>query len=186
MRGHPDTPAATSLRQYHFTILMNQVVTAYAEGRGQDFADGRFALDHLLREEPEHQPLSERFRRLMGLWLQEAHNKRQQEKLEIEQRRKRQKEERKLRKEQETNMKKGKKKEHNKINKRSDGARGTALSEDSSSSSDADEQNSDVGDETQASPAPIRAKNVLDLAGLIDTEEDELSSGDDDTSDDEQ
>lgn len=171
MRGHPDTPAATSLREYHFTILMHQVVAAYAEGRGQDFADDRFALDNLLREEPEHQPLAERFCRLMGLWLQEAHNKRQQEKLETEQRRKRQKEERKMRKEQEMNLKKAGKKSNKKINERNDGKRGADLGEDSSSSLDIDEQDSDVGDEAQTSPAPIRAKNVFDLAGLIDTDE---------------
>lgn len=89
MRGRPDTPAATSLREYHFTVLMTQVASAYAEGRGQDFADSRAALDSLLREEPQHQPLSARFRRLMGLWLQEAHNKRQREELEGKRRRQR-------------------------------------------------------------------------------------------------
>lgn len=171
MRGHPDTPAATSLREYHFTILMHQVVTAYAEGRGQDFADDRFALDNLLREEPEHQPLAERFCRLMGLWLQEAHNRRQQEKFEAEQRRKRQKEERKMRKEQEMNLKKAGKKSKKKINERNDGKRDIDFGEDSSSSFDADQPDSDVGDEAQTSPAPIRAKSVFDLAGLIDTDE---------------
>lgn len=87
MRGRPDTPAATSLREYHFTVLMTQVASAYAEGRGQDFADSRSALDSLLQEEPQHQPLSARFRRLMGLWLQDAHNKRQRQELEAKQRR---------------------------------------------------------------------------------------------------
>jgi hypothetical protein len=179
MRGDPSTPAATSLREYHFAILMKQVLAAYAEGRGQDFADGRFAVHHLLQEEPEHQPLAERFSRLMGLWLQEAHNKRRQVEFEREQRRKRQREEGEMREEQERGVKKAKNKENNK-NKEHAGKEATHSSQDSCSWLDANEQHSGVGVKAQTSPSPIRAKDVFDLAGLIETEDE--SGGDDEVS----
>lgn len=184
MRGDPSTPAATSLREYHFTILMNQVLAAYAEGRGQDFADGRFALHDLIQEEPEHQPLAERFRRLMGLWLQEAHNKRQQVYFERAQRRKRQKEEGEMREEQKRGIKHAENKENSKNKERSAGKEGTHSSQGSSSWPNANEQNSDVGVEAQTSSSPIRAKDVFDLAGLIDTNDE--SSGDEVSSSDEE
>ncbi|KAL1848680.1 hypothetical protein Daus18300_013550 [Diaporthe australafricana] len=71
MRRNPNTPAATSLREYHFMILMTNVATAFAKGRDQDFADDRVALGNLLDEECKHKPLGARFRRLMALWLQD-------------------------------------------------------------------------------------------------------------------
>lgn len=81
MRGDPNTPAVTSLREHHFTILMTNVATAFADGRGQDFADDRVALGNLLDEEHEHKPLGARFSRLMALWLQDDMNKKRQEEM---------------------------------------------------------------------------------------------------------
>lgn len=178
MRGRPRTPVATSLRKNHFTVLMTQVARAYAEGRGQDFADGRSTINNLLQEVPKHHPLAARFRTLMGLWLQDAYNKRQQE--EFERRKKRQQEE-----EEETDEA-----EDSENSEESDGeeaVKAVQVSEESpSSTASADSQQvSKDGEEVEGSPMAVRAKSVFDLSGLIDTDEDESSSGDDETSSDE-
>lgn len=163
---------------------MTQVARAYADGRGQDFADGRFAIDHLLREEPKHRPLAGRFRALMGSWLQDAHNKRQQEEYERRQKREREVEEREM-------------KEANKRDKAEDkenkeegiGEEAIRASEDSpSSTASADSQHvSKDGDEVEGSSMVAgRAKSVFDLSGLVDTDEGESSSDDDETSSDEE
>lgn len=181
MRGHPDTPAATSLREYHFTILMTNAASAYAEGRGQDFADDRSALDHLLQEEPEHQPLAMRFRNLMGLWLRDAHNKRQQVEFERMQKSQREREEREMKEAQE--------RERAENEKQSGGEEEVAKAvEDSPSSTASGDSQSDSkdGSEVQASPTPARAKSVFDLSGLMDTDEDESSVEDEDSSSDEE
>ncbi|KAG6354579.1 hypothetical protein INS49_004597 [Diaporthe citri] len=183
MRGRPRTPAATSLREHHLTVLMTQVARAYAEGRGQDFADSRFAINNLLQEEPEHQPLAARFRALMGLWLQGAHNKRQQEEFERRQKRQRDEEEEREMKE----LQEGKAKD----NEESDGeeavkaVKTSAKSPSSTASADSQRVSKD-GDEVEGSSAAARTKTVFDLSGLIDTDENESSSDDDETSSDEE
>lgn len=197
MRGHPSTPAATTLREYHFVILMTQIATAYADGRGQDFADSRSALDRLLQEEPEQQPLTARFRRIMGLWLQDAHNKRQQEDFERKQRRLRKEEEKEIqealemeRAENDTaneNTENGAIEtieiEDDERNEQSHAEQGNEASEYSPSSSATDQGDSEDGSEEEGSPSPPRAKNVFDLSGLIDTDEDSTSDDDDSSSD---
>lgn len=164
---------------------MTQVARAYADGRGQDFADGRFAIDYLLQEEPKHQPLVARFRALMGLWLLDAHNKRQQEKFEMRQKKEREEEEREMKEAHGRD-----KAEDNENKEQGDGeeARNARkASEDSpSSTASADSQHaSKDGNEVEGSPAAC-TKSVFDLSGLIDTDEDESSSDDEETSSDEE
>lgn len=182
MRGSPTILAAISLREQHFTVLMTKVASAYAAGRGQDFADGRFAIDDLLQEKPEHQPLVARFRALMGLWLQDAHNKRQQEEFERKKKRQREEEEREMKEAQE-----GVRAEDNENKEQGDDEeviRARADSPSSTTSTDSQHVSKD-GDEVEGSQAASRAKSVFDLSGLIDTDEDE-SSSDDETSSDEE
>jgi hypothetical protein len=165
---------------------LNQLLTAYAEGHGQAFADNRFAVEQLLREEPEHQPLAERFGKLMGLWLQEAYEKRRQAAIERGQKLRRQKEEA-MREEQERGSKKARNKCNNSKNtckERDDGNEDAHSSQGSSSWPDAKDQHSIVVAAAKASPAPIRRKDVFDLAGLIKTDRDS-SSVDEPSSDDE-
>lgn len=164
---------------------MTQVARAYAEGRGQDYADGRFAIDNLLQEEPRHQPLAVRFRALMGMWLQDAHNKRQQEKFERRQKREREEEEEEMKEAQEGRA------EDNEDSEESDGEEAVktrkASEKSPSSTASADSQRvSKDGDEVQGSPAAAPTKTVFDLSGLIDTDEDESSSDDEETSSDEE
>lgn len=170
MRGRPDTPPATSLREYHFTILMTRLSSAYTEGRGQDFADGRFAIDSLLQEEPQHQPLAARFSKLMTLWLQEAHNRRQREDTE------REIEEVEDDEDSEDSDDEGfiKVSKPRKVSKESP----------SSTASADGQQVSKGGDAVEGTATAARARSVFDLSGLIDTEDD--SSGDDDSSSDEE
>lgn len=160
MRGRPDTPPATSLREYHFTILMAELASAYAEGRGQDFADDRFAIDKLLQEEPQHQPLAARFRKLMTLWLQEAHNKKQREE----------------EKERETD-------EEDEDSNDSDDEGFIKVSKPSKASNESPsstastngQQFSKDGDAVAGTATAARTKSVFDLSGLIDTEDDSSS-----------
>lgn len=185
MRGRPSTPAATSLREHHFAVLMTQVARAYAEGRGQDFADDRSAIDHLLQEEPKHQPLAVRFRAVMGMWLQDAHNKRQQEKLDRRRKRQREEEEGGMRKAQEG------KAEDSEDSEESDGEEAVktrkASEKSPSSTASANSQHiSKDDDEVQGSPAAALTKTVFDLSGLIDTDEDESSSDDEEASSDDE
>ncbi|KAG8164475.1 hypothetical protein KVR01_006393 [Diaporthe batatas] len=95
LRVNHATAAVTTLKEYHFTLLMRETFESYATDRLQDFADIRISLHEFLQEDPQHKPLAERFCRLMGLWLLDGHNRRQQEMLESEQRMIRQREERK-------------------------------------------------------------------------------------------
>lgn len=170
MRGRPDTPPATSLREYHFTILMTELASAYAEGRGQDFADGRFAIDDLLQEEPQHQFLAARFSKLMTLWLQEAHNKRQREDAE------RKTEEVEDDEDSEDSDDEG----FIKVSKPSKGSKDSP----SSTASTNGQQVSKDGDAVEGTTTTTHTKSVFDLSGLIDTEDD--SSGDEDSSSDEE
>ncbi|KAI7783530.1 hypothetical protein LA080_011659 [Diaporthe eres] len=183
VRGRPSSPAVTSLREHHFALLMAQVARAYAEGRGQDFADNRSAIDQLLREEPKHQPLAVRFRALMGMWLQDAHIKRQQEK--FDRRQKREREEKEMKEAQEGRA------EDDEDSEDSDGeevVKTRKASEQSpSSAGSADSQRvSRDGDEVQGSPGAAPTKTVFDLSGLIDTDEDESSSDDEEASSDDE
>lgn len=165
MRVDPNTPAATSLKEYHFTILMRQAFDAFAEGRGEDFSDMRVALHDLLQEEAKHKTLAERLCRLMGLWLQDAHNKRQQEKSEWEQQLSRQLAERKMKMEQEKGMKKAENKKSVGTNVRVHDKNRPDSSKNGSASPNANKQNQVVLDEAKASPVRVPAKNVFDLAG---------------------
>lgn len=172
MRGRPDTPPATSLREFHFTILMTRLASAYTEGQGQDFADGRSAIDSLLQEEPQHQPLAARFRKLMTLWLQEAHNKRQRE------------EEREMEEaEDDENSVDSDDEETIKVSMPSKPSKPSKESPSSTASADGQRVSKD-GDHVEGTPTAARAKSVFDLSGLIDTEDD--PSSDEDSSSDEE
>lgn len=161
---------------------MAQVARAYAEGRGQDFADGRSAIDNLLREEPGHQHLAERFRTLMGLWLQEAHDKLQQEELE---RRQREDEDEDEEMEDSEDSEQGEGKEAGKESKTGNASVASQESPSSSSTASADSQGaSRDGSEVDGSPAAARAKSVFDLSGQITT--DDSSDDDEDSSSDEE
>lgn len=182
MRGRPDTPPATSLREYHFSVLMAQVARAYAEGRGQDFADGRSAVDSLLREEPQHQPLAERFRQLMGLWLQEAHDKRQREELERQQL---EDEDDEMEDSEDSEQGEGEEAgEESKAGNASVASQESPSSSSSTASADGQRDSKDV-DEVDGSPAAARTRSVFDLSGLITTD-DSSDDDDDDSSSDEE
>ncbi|KAK2606694.1 hypothetical protein N8I77_005425 [Diaporthe amygdali] len=101
MRGNPATPAATSLREYHFIVLMVKLASSHADGRAQDFADNRFAVHNLLLEERKHEHLAEHFRMLMGLWVKEAWDKQREEDMEKQQRHAWEKKTKKLQEERE-------------------------------------------------------------------------------------
>lgn len=183
MRGHPDTPPATSLREYHFTVLMAQVARAYADGRGQDFADGRSAIDSLLQEEPDHQPLALRFRKLMGLWLQEARDKRQREELE----KLLQEVEEELEAEDSEDSEESEGEEAIEASRESRVRNNSNASQESASSSTASADSQHVpeeGDEVDGSPAATRPKSVFDPSGQITT--DDSSEDDEDSSSDEE
>lgn len=167
MRINPHAPAATSLKEFHFSLLMRQAFEFFAVGRGQDFSDTRFILHDLLREEPEHKPLADRFCRLMGLWMQDAHNKRQREVLELEQRLRRQAEERKMRAEQEKGTRKAENRKNAGTNVRVHDKKRPNSSK-NASLPNANKQHSVVRDDAGTSTAYVLTKNVFDLAGVYD------------------
>lgn len=168
---------------------MTQIATAYADGRGQDFADGRSALDRLLQEEPEHQPLAVHFREIMGLWLQDAHDKRQQEEFESDQRRQRKEGEREMKEVREREEVENNETNENianiENNEQSNAKEDTKASKDSPSSSAADQHEPEDSSEVEGPLTPDRAKSVFDLSGLIDSDEDGSTSDGDNTSSDE-
>ncbi|POS78050.1 hypothetical protein DHEL01_v203565 [Diaporthe helianthi] len=173
----PYVLAETSLREHHFNMLMEQAIESFAEGRGQDFADERIAIHNILLQKPEHKQLAEHFCRLMGRWLQLAHNKRQQEEDEREERLVRQLVERKKR--QAAEQEKGANKAEDNMKKRvgNDGRGRDRVQPDliknASSSLDASNQDQHevVGDEAGTSPAKVRARSIFDLAGLGEIDE---------------